>query len=138
MTALTDFSTDGAKVRLLISDIDTAAPMFNDASVEAFLSLHGGNVKRAAAAALLVIAVNEVLVQKHIKLLDLQTAGDLVAKELRALAAQYRAEADEEAATAAGSVGWLELPAGIGQFDRRTQESWSALIGEPTDGSRGG
>ena len=138
MTALTDFSTDGAKVRLLISDIDTAAPIFNDASIESFLSLHGGNVKRAAAAALLVIAVNEVLVQKHIKLLDLQTAGDLVAKELRALAAQYRAEADEEAATAAGSVGWLELPAGIGQFDRRTQESWSALIGERTDGSRGG
>jgi hypothetical protein len=138
MTALTDFSTDGAKVRLLISDIDTAAPMFNDASVEAFLSLHGGNVKRAAAAALLVIAVNEVLVQKRIRLLDLTTDGPAEANALRALAAQYRAEADEEAATAAGSVGWLELPAGIGQFDRRTQESWSALIGERTDGSRGG
>lgn len=137
MTTLTDFSTDGALVRLLISDIDTAAPIFNDASVAAFLSLHGGNVKRAAAAALLVIAVNEVLVQKRIRLLDLTTDGPAEANALRALAAQYRAEADEEAATAAGSVGWLELPAGIGQFDRRTQESWSALIGEPTDGPRG-
>ena len=85
-----------------------------------------------------MIAVNEVLVQKRIRLLDLTTDGPAEANALRALAAQYRAEADEEAATAAGSVGWLELPAGIGQFDRRTQESWSALIGERTDGSRGG
>lgn len=135
MTTLTDFSSDGAKVRLLISDIDTAAPIFNDASVEAFLSLAGGNVKRAAAAALLVIAVNETLVQKRLTLLDLRTDGPAEAEALRKLAAQYRAEADEEAATAAGSVGWLALPAGIGQFDRRTPEGWSALIGERTDGA---
>ena len=135
MTAMADFSSDGAKVRLLISDIDLSAPIFNDASVEAFLSLSGANVKRAAAAALLVIAVNETLVQKRLTLLDLKTDGPAEAEALRKLAAQYRAEADEEAATAAGSLGWLDVPAGIGQFDRRTPESWSALIGERTDGA---
>ena len=130
MSALTDFSTDTGKVRLLISDIDLTRPIFNDESIAAFLDLAGGSIKRAAASALMVIAVNEVLVQKHIKLLDLQTAGDLVAKELRALAGQYRAEADAEEATAAGSIGWLELPGRIGQFDKRTPEDWGALTGE--------
>ena len=116
MTAMTDFSTDAGKVRLLISDIDTAAPIFNDASVEAFLDVSGGNVKRAAAAALMVIAVNETLVQKRISLLDLRTDGP--------------AEADEEGARATGSIGWLELPAGIGQFDKRPPEDWERLLGE--------
>lgn len=125
-----DFSTDAGKVRLLVSDIDEMRPIFNDASIDAFLELAGENVKRAAASALLVIAVNEVLVQKRIRLLDLSTDGPAEAEALRKLAGQYRAEADEEAATAAGSVGWLELPAGIGQFDRRTPGSWSRLIGE--------
>ena len=137
MTALTEFSSDGAKVRLLISGIDLAAPMVNEASIEAFLSLAAGNVKRAAASALLVIAVNETLVQKRIRLLDLSTDGPSEAEALRKLAMQYRAEADEEAATAAGSVGWLELPAGIGQFDRRTPESWARLTGERSDGAGG-
>ena len=131
MTVLTDFSTDVAKVRLLISDIDPTAPIFGDAAIATAIEMApGNNLKRAAAQLLLIIAVNEVLVQKHIKLLDLQTAGDLVAKELRALAAQYRAEADEEGARATGSIGWLELPAGIGQFDKRPPEDWARLLGE--------
>ena len=99
---MTDFSTDAGKVRLLISDIDTAAPILNDASVEAFLDVSGGNVKRAAAAALMVIAVNETLVQKRISLLDLRTDGPAEAEALRKLAVQYRAEADEEGARATG------------------------------------
>lgn len=138
MTAIWDFSTDAAKVRLLISDIDMDAPIFGDEAIAAFLSMAGDNAKRAAASALLVIAANEVLVQKQIRLLDLSTNGPAQANALRQLAAQYRAEADGEAATATGSIGWLELPAGIEQLDRRTPESWSALLGERTDGPRYG
>lgn len=138
MTSLLDFSTDTAKVRLLVSDIDLTAPIFSDEALDTFLSLAAGNVKRAAASALLVIAANEVLVQKQIRLLDLSTNGPAQANALRQLAAQYRAEADGEAATATGSIGWLELPAGIEQLDRRTPESWSALLGERTDGPRYG
>lgn len=136
MTALWDFSTDAAKVRLLVSDIDLDAPIFGDEAIDAFLSMAAGNVKRAAASALLVIAANEVLVQKRLRLLDLTTDGPAEANALRQLAAQYRAEADEEAATATGNIGWLELPAGIEQLDRRTPESWSALLGERADGPR--
>lgn len=127
MTAITDFSTAAAKVRLLISDIDSSAPIFNDEAIEAFLSLSSDSIKRAAATALMVIAANEVLVQKHIKLLDLQTAGDVQAEALRKLAEQYRKEADQEAA---GGIGWLELPDGVGQFDKRSPESWAALQAE--------
>jgi len=130
MSALTDFSTDTGKVRLLISDIDVTRPIFNDESIAAFLDLAGGSIKRAAASALMVIAVNEVLVQKRIRLLDLSTDGPAEAEALRKLAGQYRAEADAEEATAAGSIGWLELPTQIGQFDKRTPEAWGALTGE--------
>lgn len=130
MTVMVDFSSDAAKVRLLISDIDLSAPIFNDASVEAFLEMAAGNVKRAAASALMVIAVNETLVQRRIRLLDLTTDGPAEAEALRKLAGQYRAEADEEAATATGSIGWLPLPAGIGQFDRRSPDDWARLLDE--------
>jgi hypothetical protein len=97
MAAITDYSTDVAKVRLLISDIDDASQIFNDQAISAFLSMAlDGNVKRAAAQALLVIAANEVLVQKQIKLLDISTSGPAQAEALRKLAIQYREEADLE------------------------------------------
>ena len=127
MSAMTDYSTDAAKVRLLIGDIDTTRPMFNDESIAAFLSISGDSVKRAAATALLVIAANEVLVQKRIRLLDLSTDGPAEADALRQLAAQYRADADREAA---GNIGYLELPDAVGQFDKRTNASWADLLGE--------
>lgn len=127
MTALTDFTSDASKVRLLISDIDVFNPIFNDEAIEIAVVMAGGSLKRAAAQLLLIIAVNEVLVQKHIKLLDLQTAGDVQAEALRKLAEQYRKEADIEAS---GGIGWLELPAGMGQFDKRSPEDWAALQAE--------
>lgn len=125
MTAITDYSTAAAKVRLLIGDIDTTRPIFNDEAIAAFLSIAGDNVKRAASTALLVMAANEVLVQKRIRLLDLSTDGPAEAEALRKLAEQYRAEADTEAA---GGIGYLELPDNVGQFDKRTPESWAALM----------
>lgn len=127
MTAITDFSTAAAKVRLLISDIDSSAPIFNDEAIEAFLSLSSDSIKRAAATALMVMAANEVMVQKRIRLLDLSTDGPAEAEALRKLAEQYRKEADQEAA---GGIGWLELPDGVDQFDKRSPESWAALQAE--------
>lgn len=127
MTTLTNFSTDLAKVRLLISDIDWDNPIFNDEAIEAFLALSSDSVKRAAATALLVMATNEVMVQKRIRLLDLSTDGPAEAEALRKLAEQYRREADIEAS---GGIGWLELPAGVGQFDKRSPDEWAALQAE--------
>ena len=107
MAAITDYSTDVAKVRLLISDIDDAQQIFNDPAISAFLSMAlDGNVKRAAAQALLVMATNEVLVQKRIKMLDLSTDGPAEANALRLLATQLRSEADAEEID--GAFDWAE------------------------------
>lgn len=56
------------------------------------------SVKLAAAQALDVIASNEALVQKKIKLLDVQTDGPAVAKALRDHAALLRKQAADETA----------------------------------------
>jgi hypothetical protein len=107
MAAITDYSTDVAKVRLLISDIDDASQIFNDQAISAFLSMAlDGNVKRAAAQALLVMASNEVLVQKKIRILDLSTDGPAEAEALRKLALQLREEADLEEID--GAFDWAE------------------------------
>lgn len=99
-----DVTTERGKVRLLITDVQAATSIFADAEIDAFLALEGGVVKRAAARALATIAANEVLVQKRIRLLDLQTDGPAEAAELRALAKQLRDEAADEAAVAAGQT----------------------------------
>jgi hypothetical protein len=118
MAAITDYSTDVAKVRLLISDIDDTDQIFNDQAISAFLSMAlDGNVKRAAAQALLVMATNEVMVQKQIKLLDLSTSGPAQATALLALGKRYRDEADAEEID--GAFDWAEqinTPAQYGEF----------------------
>ncbi len=51
-----DPSTDPGKVRLLIKDTDTAdttKQLFQDAEIEAYLAIHEGDVKLAAAEALM-------------------------------------------------------------------------------------
>lgn len=93
---VTQLGEDGNKLRLLISDVNTAAGkyIFEDEEVQAFLDLEG-SVLLAAARALEVIAANEVLVQKRITILDLKTDGPAEAKELRALAETWRTQAAE-------------------------------------------
>lgn len=86
-----DVSTDRGKVRLLITDVQEANPLFQDAEIDAFLTLNT-SVRLAAAAALEVIAASEVLVLKKIVNLDLETDGPAVARELRELAKQLRAQ----------------------------------------------
>ncbi len=84
-------------VRLLITD--TGSPpdrYFSDPEVESFLRMEEQDVRRAAAMALETMARNETLVQKRIRILDLQTDGPAVAKELRESAKGLREQADEE------------------------------------------
>lgn len=107
MTAITDFSTNTNKVRLLIGDIDDTNQVFNDEAIDAFISMAlDNNLKRAAANALIVMATNEVMVQKRIKILDLSTDGPAEAQALLALANQYRDEAEAEEIT--GAFDWAE------------------------------
>lgn len=84
-------------VRLLITDTDAANPIFQDADIDAFLSLQGGDVKLAAAQSLDTIASSEALVSKAIKLGDLTTNGPAVAKALREHAAELRRQSEVEA-----------------------------------------
>jgi hypothetical protein len=94
------------QVRLLIPDTDQlsnlanpsspAEYIFNDSQIQAFLSLYGTNVKRAAAQAKLVLATSEALINKVISTDDLKTDGAKLAAELRAQALMLRQEADKD------------------------------------------
>jgi hypothetical protein len=90
-----DPATDAGKVRLLCTDTATVE-IFTDAEIAVFLELNGDSILFAAAMALDVIADNEILVQKRIKLLDLSTDGPSEAKELRAHADSLRLQAGND------------------------------------------
>lgn len=107
-----DPSTDEGKVRLLCSDTDDADRIFSDAEITAFLSLNGGGVLMAAAQAIDAMAVNEVMVLKVIKLLDVTTNGAAVAKALNAKADALRKQVNEEVA-----IDWAEMNLDV--FTRR-------------------
>ncbi len=87
-------ASDKDNVRLLITDVDSAHPIFTDEEINAYLALQSNNVWYAAATALLTIAASETLTQKRIKLLDLSTDGPAEAEALRKLAAEYKATGD--------------------------------------------
>lgn len=97
-----DYTTDLGKVRLLIPDTDESNQLFSDAQITAFLTMEGGIVKKAAAAALETIASNEAMVSKVIRTQDLSTDGAKVAAELRARAAELRRQVDEDDPDAGG------------------------------------
>ncbi|MFF0822405.1 hypothetical protein ACFYUR_18745 [Micromonospora haikouensis] len=96
-----DPTDDIGMIRLLITDVNEAEPLFEDAQLDALLTREGG-VKRAAAAALEIIARSEVLISKVLSTQDLTTNGAAVAAELRASARTLREQADRDADDAFG------------------------------------
>lgn len=104
-----DLTTDTGKVRLLITDTDNSSPLFQDEEINAFLVLNDG-VKRAAAAALDVIASSQALVLKVIRTLDLSTDGPSVARALREHADNLREEAEiQESGEEGGLFDYAEM-----------------------------
>lgn len=106
VTRDTDYSVDN-EVGLIIFN---AAPaddlnivvtyrhaLLSDAQITELMGLES-DVRLCAALALDTIASNEALVQKKIRLLDIQTDGPAVAKELRAHAAALRKQVTDAAA----------------------------------------
>lgn len=91
-----DYNTPVGQVRLLVADLNEASFLVPDTMIEGYLSLKKNNAYRAAAAVLDAMATSEVLLAKVIKTQDLSTDGAKVAAELRAQAANLRAQADEE------------------------------------------
>ena len=90
-----DYTSDIGKVRLYLGDVSDPF-IFQDEQIAAFLEVSGGNVKRAAASGLLVIAGTEAYLYKYVRTDDLLVDGPKVAAELRAQAQQLRTEADLE------------------------------------------
>ncbi len=100
------YNTVVGQIRLLIPDTEqlenladplaTADYIFDDEQLQAFATLYSDNVKRAAAQAKLVLATSEALINKVIKTYDLSTDGAKLGAELRAQAAELRAEADRD------------------------------------------
>jgi len=101
-----DYSTVVGQIRLLIPDVEQlanlsdsaidAAYIFNDSQIQAFATMYSNNVKRSAAQAKLVLATSEALINKVISTYDYKTDGAKLGAELRAQAAELRAEADND------------------------------------------
>jgi len=97
-----DPNTDAGRVRLLVTDTsdDEDVRLFTNDEIDTFLALEGSNVFRAAALALETVAVDQALVLKVIRTLDVQTDGAKVADSLLKRAEKLRARADDDAADA--------------------------------------
>jgi Arc/MetJ family transcription regulator len=119
-----DPTTDRGLVRLLITDVDSTQPLFQDVEVDAFLALQAGSVKRAAAQALDVIASNEALVQKATRLMDLTTDGPAVAKALREHAVLLRDQVLEDEARDGAAFDWAEMALGSFGVRERVENQW--------------
>jgi len=97
-----DPTTPVGQLRLLTSDsqlrTDPGDPRlpaeyyFSDVFLEGFLAINGGNLKLAAADALMALATNESMVSKKIRKENLQTDGPAVTNALRLVAQDYRTQ----------------------------------------------
>lgn len=103
-----NIATDAGKVRLLITDTNSAAFYFDDTEIQAFLDLESGSVRRAAALGLETLASNQTLILKWIRISNLQTNGPAVSKDLRERATALRAQADFDDSAAGTLFDWAE------------------------------
>lgn len=109
MAFTNDITTDVGKLRLLLVDVDSTNPIFQDNELEVFLSLKNSNLQRAAALAYRVMAGNQTLVLKVIKLLQLSTDGASVGRELRQLATAFDDSATFDEASSGDLFDWAEM-----------------------------
>lgn len=109
MSFTNDPSTDIGLIRLKITDRDQANAIFQDEELQAFFNSENSSVFRASAAALEAIAIDQVLVLKVIKLLQLSTDGAKMADSLLKLATRYREQADVQDAAGGGNFDWAEF-----------------------------
>jgi len=89
-----------------VPDRNAADYLFEDTEIDAFLSIEGANVKRAAACGIETIASDTAMVLKVIRLLDLTTDGARTSDALLARAKTLREQADAEDIT--GAFDWAE------------------------------
>ena len=127
--SIADLSSNGSRVRLLLRDTDSDNVLFQDEEIAAFLAIEGDSIKRAAAMGLETIAANQVLVLKVIRLMDLQTDGAAVGRELRMQAKQLREQAAAEEASADGGA-WDVAEMVVDEFTARERLWKQRLISD--------
>lgn len=102
-----DMATPIGVVRLLVPDMttdtgdDTGSYLFSDAMLTALLTLYNGNVKRAAARGIEIIATDQALLTKVIRTDDLSVNGATLADALLKQAKALRDDADQDDANLA-------------------------------------
>ncbi len=118
-----DVTTDRGKVRLLIPDSNPSAYVFEDAEIDAYLTIEDG-VRRATALALETLASNEALVLKVIRILDLSTDGARTSDALLKRAALLRGQAGEDDAASGELFDWAEMVVDDFSARERLQAQW--------------
>lgn len=112
-TVPVDLTSIEGQIRLLLGDTDANGEgeylWFSDDELIALAALYQGNVKRAAARALRIVAASHAMILKKWAQNDQSVDGPAVAEALRAIAKDYEAEAD--AADTQGE-GFFELVPG--------------------------
>lgn len=123
-----DYTTPVGQTRLLATDI-SEPNIFTDDAVAAFLSLTNGNVKRAAALALLAIAADEVLVTKKIRTDDLMIDGPAVAEQLRKQARDLNDQADTDETRGLNDDFRVVFPDNYTWLPEGTPVQWGRTVG---------
>lgn len=126
-----DVTTPVGQVRLLCADMAEAKgdQLFTDGHLEAFLTLEGDNVFEAAALALETMAVDQVMVLKVVKLLDVQTDGAKVADALLKRAATLRQRAADDSDTADDDFAVAEFADPVFGYRERLDKQWLLDVG---------
>lgn len=104
-----DPTTDIGKVRMIVQDKNIEQALFSDADITALLGLNGNDVRLTAAAALDIMASNQVMILKVIRLLDLSTDGAAVARALREHAKQLRDDVAETDSVEGGLFDYADM-----------------------------
>ncbi len=116
-------SSNVGRVRLLIPDRGADYFVFQDEEIEAFLEIEGG-VKLATALALETIASDIAMVDKVIKIMDLQTDGAKTSDALLARAKLLREQAEDADPTLYGVVEFDDLTIFNNTEYRQKRRTW--------------
>jgi hypothetical protein len=118
-----NLSSDVGRVRLLIPDRSLDLFVFQDEEIESFLEIEGG-VKLATALALETIASDIAMVDKVIRIMDLQTDGAKTSDALLARAKLLREQAEDADPTLYGVVEFDDLTIFNNTEYRQKRRTW--------------
>jgi hypothetical protein len=118
-----NLSSDVGRVRLLIPDRSLDLFVFQDEEIESFLEIEGG-VKLATALALETIASDIAMVDKVIRIMDLQTDGAKTSDALLARAKLLREQAEDADPTLYGVVEFDDLTIFNNTEYRQKRRAW--------------